>query len=214
MELDNMWRVFVSRRANRRFSHVERLESRLLLSGTGHFDHLLLDPPRSGGLEPAVHAGPIVSGTTRLDYTSPPSDAFTPAQIRAAYGVNSISLDSIVGDGTGETIAIVDAYDDPNFVSSTNSGFANSDLAVFDAQFGLPNPPSFTKVDLSNGTPDPAGPGNSNWEGEEALGRGVGPRDRTTNAKIILVEANSDSEADLLAPLKPLQQNPGSARCR
>ena len=35
--------------------------------------------------------------------------AYTPAQIRAAYGINDLSE-----DGTGQTIAIVDAYDDPN----------------------------------------------------------------------------------------------------
>ena len=35
--------------------------------------------------------------------------AYTPAQIRAAYGISSLSL-----DGTGQTIAIVDAYDDPS----------------------------------------------------------------------------------------------------
>ena len=36
----------------------------------------------------------------------------TPA-IRTAYGVNEIGFGAIAGDGTGQTIAIVDAYDDP-----------------------------------------------------------------------------------------------------
>ena len=35
--------------------------------------------------------------------------AYSPAQIRAAYGINNLAL-----DGTGQTIAIVDAYDDPS----------------------------------------------------------------------------------------------------
>jgi subtilase family serine protease len=40
-------------------------------------------------------------------------------------------------DGRGETIAVVDAYDAPNFAS---------DLRLFDQQYGLPDPPSFGKV--------------------------------------------------------------------
>ena len=44
----------------------------------------------------------------------------------------------VKGDGSGQTIAIVDAYDDPNIAA---------DLKVFDKQFGLPDP-KFTKVNL------------------------------------------------------------------
>src|SRR5271157_4773986 len=33
----------------------------------------------------------------------------TPAQIRKAYGVDSIDLNGVVGDGKGQTVAIVDA---------------------------------------------------------------------------------------------------------
>ncbi len=46
----------------------------------------------------------------------------------------------------GQTIAIVDAYNDPGFVDTGTAGFATSDLAEFDKYFGLPNPPSFTIV--------------------------------------------------------------------
>ena len=45
---------------------------------------------------------------------------FTPAQLLGAYGPNGI------GDGTGQTIAIVDAYDDPALLDSTASGFPGS----------------------------------------------------------------------------------------
>ena len=51
------------------------------------------------------------------------TSAYTPAQIRAAYGINSLSL-----DGTGQTIAIVDAYDDPSIFQAVDA---------FDSQFGL-----------------------------------------------------------------------------
>ena len=58
-------------------------------------------------------------------------------------------------------------------VSSSSSNFLNSDLHKFDQAFGLADPPSFTKLDQNGGTSypptDPAGAGNSNWEGEIAL---------------------------------------------
>src|SRR4051812_2498651 len=39
-------------------------------------------------------------------------DGYTPAQVRAAYRFDQISLaGAIVGNGAGQTIAIVDAYD-------------------------------------------------------------------------------------------------------
>ncbi len=66
----------------------------------------------------------------------------TPAQVRHAYGFDKITFSNgtIVGNGAGETIAIVDAYDDPSIAN---------DLAVFDQQFGLPAPASFTKVGIN-----------------------------------------------------------------
>ncbi len=117
-----------------------------------------------------------------------------PSQIRAAYGINNITFGSIQGNGAGQTIAIVDAYDDPRFVNSSASNFSTSDLAEFDKQFGLPNPPSFTKVNQEGQTSplpsvDPVGAGGDNWEIEEALDvewtHAMAP-----GANIILVEAN------------------------
>src|SRR6202034_1104348 len=54
---------------------------------------------------------------------APPTTAFNPTQIRHAYGFDLVS-----NQGAGQTIGIVDAYDDPN---------AATDLGVFDKQFGL-----------------------------------------------------------------------------
>ena len=59
-----------------------------------------------------------------------------------AYGIDQLAFGSINGDGTGQTIALVDAYDDPDLVNSTASNFATSDLAMFDKQFGLPTRPA------------------------------------------------------------------------
>ncbi len=137
-----------------------------------------------------------------LNLTAPAgSVAYTPAQIRAAYGISSLSL-----DGTGQTIAIVDAYDDPAIFQS---------LDAFDTQFGLTSAgpslydqygpaSSFLTVLNQSGQAtslpgtDPSGAGTDNWEVEEALdvewAHAMAP-----GAQIILVEANSQSLSDLMA---------------
>ncbi len=115
---------------------------------------------------------------------------FTPAQIEAAYSANAITLTGgVEGDGKGQTIAIVDAYDYPT---------ALNDLDAFDAQFDLPNPPSFkvlNQAGQSSPLPstDPAGPGGDDWEGEEALdiewSHAMAPE-----ANIILIETNDETQ--------------------
>jgi subtilase family serine protease len=48
---------------------------------------------------------------------------YSPSDLQSAYDLPSSSA------GSGETVAIVDAYDDPN---------AQADLAVYREQYGLP----------------------------------------------------------------------------
>src|SRR5262245_45554853 len=59
----------------------------------------------------------------------------TPAQVRHAYAVDQanylVNGRPVTGDGSGQTIAIVDAYNDP---------YVWRDLQTFDRQFGLPDP--------------------------------------------------------------------------
>ncbi len=137
--------------------------------------------------------------------------AYSPAQIRAAYGISRLSL-----DGTGQTIAIVDAYDDPSIFQA---------LDAFDSQFGLTSSgptlynqygpaSSFLTVLNQNGqatslpSTDPSGAGTSNWELEEALdvewAHAIAP-----GAQIILVEANSQSLSDLMAGVATAASQPG-----
>src|SRR5580765_6447390 len=56
----------------------------------------------------------------------------SPLQVRHAYGFDQITFSAngqtIKGDGAGQTIAIVDAYNDPNIFS---------DLDAFDRQFNI-----------------------------------------------------------------------------
>src|SRR4029079_7647830 len=115
--------------------------------------------PASGG--PGGGFVPHGSGTAI-------ASAMTPAKIRGAYSINNLMFGSIVGDGTGQTIAIVDAFDNPSFVTSTPANFATSDLHRFDAQFGLPDPPIFIKSSQTGSlTTYPAT--NTSWGTEIAL---------------------------------------------
>jgi subtilase family serine protease len=117
---------------------------------------------------------------------SPGSSSLTPAEVASAYGVNSIQFGSVAGTGAGQTIAIIDAYDDPN---------AASDLHQFDLQFGLPDAPSFQRLNQkgvagSYPATDPAKGSGSTWEIEESLdiewAHAMAPQ-----ANIDLIEANS-----------------------
>ncbi len=84
-------------------------------------------------------------------------------------------------------IALVDAYDNPD---------AASDLATFDSYWGLPAPPSFTKI-YANGNGDcSTPPANQDWAGEESLDI-EWAHVFASNAAIILVEACSNSNKDL-----------------
>ena len=122
------------------------------------------------------------------------------AQLTVSTG---IEFGSIEGNGSGQTIAIVDAYDDPDLVDSSSPAFGSSDLARFDQAFGLPDPPSFVKLNEYGSATDlpgtdPAGASNpgGDWELEEALdvewAHAIAPA-----ANIILIETNSDNGGDM-----------------
>jgi subtilase family serine protease len=112
-----------------------------------------------------------------------------PSQFKAAYGFNQIP-----NQGQGQTIALVDAYDDPNIAA---------DLATYQKQFFL-SPCNFQKVKVGNP------PGNSGWGLEESLdveqACALAPK-----ANIILVEANSNSFDDLLAAVAVASSAPYNA---
>lgn len=122
-----------------------------------------------------------------LGSINPSTSSMTPAQIRQAYGTDQIAFGSIVGDGAGQTIAIIDAFDDPAIAA---------DLATFDAKFGLPAPASFTKVNQNGGSSLPLP--NKGWATEIALdvewAHAIAP-----GASILLVEATSASLSNLNA---------------
>nr|WP_034092491.1 putative Ig domain-containing protein [Streptacidiphilus albus] len=114
---------------------------------------------------------------------------YGPTQLQSAYNLASAAA----ANGTGQTVAVVDAFDDPN---------AASDLAVYRSQYGLPACTvangCFSKVNENGATsplPSPA-PASDDWTGEESLDvdmvSAICP-----NCHIILVEASSESNDDL-----------------
>ncbi len=76
---------------------------------------------------------------------------YTPQQIMAAFGTNQVNYGPIKGDGTGQTIAILDPGDDPYLLDSTDPNFLTSDLHQFDAHYNLLDPPSFKVVGQGGG---------------------------------------------------------------
>jgi hypothetical protein len=163
---------------------LEVLEDRTVLTGLGYAepDYLVYAPPH--GSKPLA---------------TPTPTGYTPRQILHAYAFDQIALPGGArADGTGTTIAIVDAYDDPNIAN---------DLHRFDLQFQLPDP-TFIKINQNGGTVFPPTDPTGGWEGEIALdvewSHAIAPA-----AKIMLVEADDNSYTNLLAGVTYAAGQPG-----
>lgn len=126
---------------------------------------------------------------------------FTPAQIRQAYGFNQITLASgkttVAATGQGQTIAIVDAYNDPNIVT---------DLHTFDLQFGLTDPTLTRVSQTGSNTKLPAT--NADWDREISLdvewAHAIAPK-----ANILLVETNDADMSNLIAGVNYARKDSG-----
>ena len=160
-----------------------------------------------GGLTPGKSNSFLVTG-------------FTPAEIRTAYGINSLPSDATGKplDGTGQTIAILGAWQNPNIFQ---------DLDGFDEQFGeTPSGPtlyaqygpasSFLTVLNQNGQTSPLPPqqdkniGEDGWadmlEAELDLQwvHAIAP-----GAKMVMIECNGDDVADISAGAQTAAALPG-----
>jgi subtilase family serine protease len=173
---------FRIRQRNRFDLNCESLESRQLLSTAATS---ATDPSQVTAL-PSLQVLPLVTtGPTGL----------SPQQIASAYGVNQIKFSGgkVTGNGAGQTIAIVTAYNDPNITS---------DLAAFDKQYGLSAPPSFTVANLGGTTTD------AGWALETSLdvewAHAMAPA-----AKILLVEASSASLSGLFSAVSYASKQAG-----
>jgi hypothetical protein len=120
---------------------------------------------------------PTAHGATTI--TSP--TGLAPSTLKAVYGYSPVAT-----AGAGETVAIVDAYNDPS---------AAADLSKFSTQYGLPAA-GLTQVNQTGGSSLPAT--NSGWDLEISLdiewAHAIAP-----GASILLVEASSNSLTNLLA---------------
>jgi subtilase family serine protease len=138
--------------------------------------------PQAGGMlrcfaraiGPQGKSGPqIMAGPTGLG----------PSEIQSAYKLAGLS-------GGGRTVAIVDAYDDPN---------AASDLATYRKAYGLPDCTTangcFKQVNESGAT-SPLPAGDYGWAEEESLDLDAVSA-ACPSCHILLVEANSANNIDL-----------------
>jgi hypothetical protein len=143
--------------------------------------------------------GQIGSYTLSLDL------GFPPATIDTAYSINQISFDGASGTGAGQTIAIVDPYNNPDI---------ETDLAAFDSAMNLPAPPSFEVVDENGNTVNPAttaAPPSSAASStlfeidlDVEWSHAVAP-----DADIVLVEAASLDNSDLTTAIQTAAGLPG-----
>ena len=124
--------------------------------------------------------------------TAPAATRVAPAQTPGSYGPSDLQsaynlTSAATSKGAGETVAIVDAYDDPD---------AASDLANYRTNYGLP-PANLTIYNQDGGTTVTAPPaGTSGWDIEESLDLDMVSA-ICPNCSIDLVEANSNSFSDL-----------------
>ncbi len=150
---------------------------------------------RSCGVAKAGHAGCFALLRTDIGATGQVSllavapaatpSGLSPAKLQSAYKLPSATA------GSGQTIAIVDAYNDPT---------AASDLAVYRSQWGLPActvaSGCFRQVSQTGTSTLPRN--NSGWAGEISLDLDMASA-ICPLCKIILVEAKSASDANLYA---------------
>ncbi len=165
-------------------SGIEPLESRVLLSATSTVQlPLLSDLPAA-----------TVSGSPT---------GLSPAMIEQAYDLKNVAFTTngqpVSANGAGETIAIVDAFGDPNI---------SSDLQTFDANFGISNDNASGQFALTIATPEGAVGANSGWALEESLdvewAHAIAP-----GASILLVEAPSAQVSTLTSAVTWAASQPG-----
>ena len=145
----------------------------------------LIRTPVAPGSAQAAVARPYVVGSGAA--SSGPAGGLTPSQLASAYGYEP------EGGGAGQTIGIVDAFDDPNI---------ESDLGTFDTQYGLPACTAangcFKKVGQTGSTSSLPPADTTGWSVEISLDVETAHA-ACPKCKILLVEAEQRAEIENLA---------------
>jgi subtilase family serine protease len=127
---------------------------------------------------------------SKVEVTSPIPGYLTPELLHAAY-----ALPDETAASQAQTIAVVDAFDDPS---------AEADLGVYDAQFGLPACTSangcFRKVN-EEGLASPLPRKNGGWASEESIDVQMAHA-ICESCHVLLVEASSERFSDLAASVE------------
>jgi subtilase family serine protease len=152
---------------------------------TGHMTPAVGVQPhfRSAGA-PVARGSSVLFGCQEAGTDFP---CYGPSQMQHAYGTDSLYPKGI--NGTGKTIVIIDAFQNP---------YINEELADFDAQWGLPAinlqivaPDGLTPFDVTDGN-------MVGWSGEISLdvqySHAIAPK-----AKVVLVLAKSNNDADMVS---------------
>jgi Subtilase family len=146
-----------------------------------------------GGFKGATITAASGTASAQIAFLASASTCVTIRGIGGLYPCdlqNAYSLPSMTA-GTGQTVALVDAYDYPS---------AESDLDVYRSEFGLPPCTTanhcFRKVNQQGIQGKPPGVDLTGWSVEESLDLDMVSA-ICPNCHIILVEANSDNNADL-----------------
>ncbi|MFJ9906977.1 peptidase S8 [Streptomyces sp. NPDC101152] len=152
-----------------------------------HKGELACDSYRvTGGLTAFQKQQAAKSGVTPKAATASTPSGYGPGNLQSAYGLTSAAA----SNGAGHTIAIVDAYNDPN---------AESDLATYRSYYGLPACTTangcFKKVGQTGSTTSlPSS--DSGWSEEISLDLDMASA-ICPKCNILLVEANSATMANL-----------------
>jgi len=151
-------------------------------AGAGHRNVRVCSAPASGSAGCDAIRRDSVTSSGKVTPNATPS-GYGPADLQSAYNLPSSTA------GSGQTVAIVDAYDDPN---------AESDLGVYRSQYGLAPCTTangcFRKVNQSGGTKPPKA--NGGWAQEISLDLDMVSA-ICPNCHILLVEASSSSLTNL-----------------
>jgi subtilase family serine protease len=135
-----------------------------------------------------VTSAPSSAGVAAAPLVTAAPSGYGPSDLASAYNLLAASG---AGAGAGQTVAIVDAYDDPN---------AEADLGVYRSRYGLTACTTangcFRKVNQTGGTTPPAA--DAGWAQEISLDLDMVAA-ICPNCHILLVEASSSSFTDLAA---------------